>query len=113
MAQVISVRQGDTKTLRLVIRTVSMEYLNLSSFSDAEMTLYTDPYDATTAVDTWSTTVPTEAIFYDPVNGKVDFYLTSSQTTSLQTRQYTMRVRLHRNANQAYTVYEGILEVKS
>jgi hypothetical protein len=113
MPQVIPLRQGDAKTFRLVIRTVTMEYLDLNPFVEAKLTLYTDPFDATTVVDNWSTTVPAEAVFYDRTNGQVEFYFTVAQTTALDQRQYTLRVRLIKDSSHEYTVFEGILEMRA
>ena len=113
MAQVIPLRRGDAKTLRVIVRTVTMEYLDLNPFIEAKLTLYTDPFDATTNVDDWSTTVPTEAFFRDRTNGEVEFYLTVAQTTALDQRQYTLRIRLIKDASHEYTIYEGVLEMRA
>lgn len=112
MPQVVPVRQGDAKTIRLVVRTTTMEYLNLAGYS-AELALYSDPNDASTVVETWSTTTPTEAVIVDPVNGQVEFYITVAQTTALNLQQYVMRARLTKDSSHIYTVYEGILNVRS
>jgi len=112
MPQVVPVRQGDAKTIRLVVRTTTMEYLNLAGYS-AELALYTDPNDASTLVLAWSTASPDQAIIVDPVNGQVEFYITVAQTNMLNLQQYTMRARLTKDADHVYTVYEGILNIRS
>jgi len=58
VAQVIPVRQCDAKTLRLVIRTVTMEFLDLTPFSSAVLTLYSDPFDPASIIGNWSTDDP-------------------------------------------------------
>jgi hypothetical protein len=112
MPQVVPLRQGDAKTIRLVVRTTTMEYLNLAGYS-AQLDLYTDPTNAATLIETWSTATPAEAVIVDPVNGQVEFYITVAQTTALNLQQYVMRARLIKDADHIYTVYEGILNIRS
>jgi len=90
-----------------------MEFLNLSPFPEAQLTLYSDPFDPASEVATWSTNNPSEAFFRDPGNGEVEFYLTATQTTAMSLRQYTMRSRLIKDPDHVYTVYEGVLEVRA
>ena len=90
-----------------------MEFLDLTPFPTAVLTLYSDPFDNSSIVNTWSTDDAGRGFFRDRKNGQVEFYMIDADTADLGNQQYTMKVRLYKDSTHMYTVYEGILDVRA
>jgi hypothetical protein len=114
MPQANLIRRGEARTVRLIVRTLNDDYLNLKSYLRADLYLYNDRYDRSSGAVALhlSTTDPAQAIIVNPEQGTVEFYMLNAQTTGLQSQQYYMRFVLTYNATHAYVVGEQILDVK-
>jgi hypothetical protein len=112
MAQVELIRQGDAKTFCFQINTVSGP-LNLGGYESCEMYLYAPGpnTDYSNPIMTWSSTDPSQAVFYDRVNGIVRYYILSTQTNNLDPAQYPYRAKLTKDSEHVYTIHDGIIEI--
>ena len=105
-----AVRHGDFRTVKVTVRTTNDDYLDMTGYQEARLSLYTNSYD-TVPVLTLSTSVSGQAIFADRLQGALEFYLTPTMTLALSQRQYFLFVTLLRDTNHVYTVHQSTLQI--
>jgi len=67
--------------------------------------------DYANPIMTWSSTVPSEAVFYDRSRGIVYYYILSSQTSTLDPAQYPFRAKVTKDSEHVYSIHDGIIEI--
>lgn len=108
--QAENIVKGDAKTFRVQILT-PVEPLRLDGYQSCQMDIYESPYNYDIPLISLHSSNPQQAIFYDRSKGIVQFYLLSSQTNSLEIKQYPYKMKITKDSEHIYTFHQGYLNI--